>query len=453
MKLVHWIFGVCLFTASCDVVLNFNVGGSIRLAQILMVFICLAAGARIMQDGRVLWPRGATALALWVLVQFVFLPFCGVWSIGLIFVGLLVFTFASLLAVVQLYGQSDMIEPLMKMYLASFVFVAAYGLLQFFLPLIGVTAPFTQQWYIPGKLARINGFSFEPSYFVTYMVLGWITLVDLRISKAHIVEGRFWKWASIILTVAMFCSTSKLGWGIMILELVSRVIAPVWRAVKHMLGTGKILVWFPISRILAGVAILAVLVFGISSYLAKMKFDPVLFLSGTGLAGNAAHSLDSRAGDGYDTLAAFEDAPLAGHSIGGTAIYRASRQGIKVTGINDVRRFWGFPVILDVLLASGAVGVIPFLVFLYTSTIGAMRRARRYWPDERAKWLRALARAMIFEWLMLMADQNLFRVYLWFHFTMVILVAYHLEFAPAPEPLTPGPELSFFPTFEVTATL
>ena len=37
MKLMHWIFAVCLFTASCDLILNFDVGGSVRLCQILLV--------------------------------------------------------------------------------------------------------------------------------------------------------------------------------------------------------------------------------------------------------------------------------------------------------------------------------------------------------------------------------------------------------------------------------
>ena len=64
------------------------------------------------------------------------------------------------------------------------------------------------------------------------------------------------------------------------------------------------------------------------------------------------------------------------------------------------------------------------------------RQATRYWPEERAKWLRALARAMVFEWLLLFVDQNLLRTYLWFHFSMVTVVAYHLEFAPAPVPVS-----------------
>jgi hypothetical protein len=80
-------------------------------------------------------------------------------------------------------------------------------------------------------------------------------------------------------------------------------------------------------------------------------------------------------------------------------------------------------------------GFIPFLVFVYANTFGALRLATRHWPEERAKWLRALARAMIFEWLVLMTDQNLFRIYIWFHISMVAVVAYNLEFVRAPQPL------------------
>ena len=90
-----------------------------------------------------------------------------------------------------------------------------------------------------------------------------------------------------------------------------------------------------------------------------------------------------------------------------------------------------FLCLLDVFAASGLIGFIPFAIFLWTNTFGAYRFARQYLPSEEAKWLRALARAMILEWVLLLGDQNLFRLYLWFHFSMVTLVMYHLEYGPA----------------------
>ena len=454
MKIMHWIFAVCLFTASCDLILNFDVGGSVRLCQILLVFICLGAAARIVQDGRILWPRGATALSLWILSQFIFLPLCSNWTLGLMFFGLLLFTSIGVLAVVQLYGQSNMVERLMKVYLGSYVFIGIYGMVQFLLPLVGLSLPLTQQWYISGHLARVNGFSQEPSYFATYMVMGWITLLELRISKADIVQGRFWKVATIILTVVMLCSTSKLAWGIMIVELVSRAAPPLWHALKRLFRHGKLVIYLPGVRVLGVLAIVAIFSVASFRFLTQHNFDPLNLLGGSGIGGTAAHSLDTRVGDGVDTFEAFKDSPFIGRTLGGTAVYRGLRKGIVITNMEQARLEWGFPVILDVLLASGIIGFIPFLVFLYATTFGAMRLATRYWPEERAKWLRALGRAMIFEWLMLSADQNLFRVYLWFHVTMVLVVAYHLEFAPAlASPVLENSEVSFYPAFEAPATL
>ena len=236
MKLVQCIFGVCLFTASCDVILNFNLGGSLRLAQLLMILICLAGMARIIQDGRVLWPRGGTALMIWVFWQMACLPLSGTISVGLLFFSLLVFTVAGMFALVQLYGRSERLESLMKLYLASFLAVGGYGLLQAFGPLfLHVPLPYTEQWLIHGRLARVNGFSYEPSFFATYVFVGWIMLVDLRASKAVIAQGRWMKWATYGLSLALILSTSKTAWLGMALEGLARLSPVIWRASRRML--------------------------------------------------------------------------------------------------------------------------------------------------------------------------------------------------------------------------
>ena len=89
----------------------------------------------------------------------------------------------------------------MRAYLWSFVAVALYGLLQFFGPLLlHVTMPFTVQWIVHGRVARINAFSYEPSYYATYMFIGWAMLFQLRLSNAEITRGRTMKWATILVT-------------------------------------------------------------------------------------------------------------------------------------------------------------------------------------------------------------------------------------------------------------
>jgi hypothetical protein len=435
MRLVHWLVAMSFFTASFDVLLSFNLGGSLRLCQILMMLVCIAAIARMIQTGSVLWPRGSTALALWIFIQALFIPLSGVISIGFIFFAMLLFTVACLFALVQLYGQDNRIESLMRIYLLSYVFVACAGLVEFLLPLLHLGAPLVTQWIVHGRIPRINGFSYEPSYFATYLILGWIMLVELRFSKARITRGRGWKWATILVTAALFLSTSKTAWVFMLLELAARLTPPFLRAVRNLtrhLRQGKIMIHLPSRKIvLSGVIVFFVLLGG-GIFLSRFIKDPRIFLSGTGLGKQPAHSLNTRIDVASQTWEAYKQHPYLGRSLGGVSIYIASRDGIEVTTMEMVRHFWGFPVIMDVLVASGLFGIIPFLVFVYANTFGALRLATRHWPEERARWLRALARAMIFEWLLLMVDQNLLRVYLWYHFSMVAVVAYHLEFSPAP---------------------
>ena len=434
MRLAHWLVTIAFFAASFDTILNFNVGGVLRLSQVLMMGVCIIAFASMIQQGRILWPRGSTSLALWMFVQVLFLPLSGVMSIGLEFFALLLFTVVGIFAIVQLYGESPHIEFLMRVYLLSYVFVGAFGLVQFALPLLGLPPLLIQQWIVHGHLARINGFSYEPSYFATYLTMGWIMLIELRFSRARITQSPAWKWATILVTAALFLSTSKTAWVFMLVELFARLAPPVWRALRRLVAEvheGRIFVRLPRGHVLRNGLILAVILLVGARVVTKLVADPAIFLSGTGLASQPAHSLDTRLNVARQTWYAYKEHPFIGRSLGGVSVYIASRDGIAVTTMEGVRQFWGFPVLMDVLVASGLFGFIPFLVFLYANTIRPLHLAVRFWPEERAKWVRALARAMIFEWMLLMVDQNLIRVYLWFHIAMVAVVAYHLEFVPA----------------------
>ena len=287
MKLAHWLVAVSFFTASFDVLLNINIGGSLRFCQVLMIGVCIAAFARMIQDGRVLWPRGSSALALWLVVQAMFIPLSGVMTIGIEFFVLLLFTVVCVLAVVQLYGQSEHIEALMRVYLLSYVFVAVFGLVQFALPLLGLPSLFVRQWIAHGRVARISGFSYEPSFFATYLIMGWIMLVELRSSNARITQGRYWKWATIVVTAALFLSTSKTAWVFMLLEAAVRFAPPLGRTLWRMAGEarrGKVSFRAPTRKFATRALILGVVVLICAGIVSRLVKDPYVFLSGSGLA-------------------------------------------------------------------------------------------------------------------------------------------------------------------------
>jgi hypothetical protein len=439
MKFANWMIGICLFTASFDIILTVNLGGSVRFTQMVMLLFCFAAMAKMLQERRLLWPRGGTALVLWIAWLCFFLPQAGSWLVGLQMFGLLVYSAAGVFAVVQVYGRSTHIEWLMKIYMASFVFIMAIGLMQFALPLIGLHSFYVTEWVLHGKLARINGFTQEPSYYATYMILGWIMMVELHVSKARIARGRWWGLATILITIALFLCTSKAGWAVMLIEILARSSVFAWRGLRYLalqVSEGRLRLPLPRRSRFAKLVLSLCLLLAVSIPSAQWLFkhvDPLDFLNGSGLANTPAHSFDIRSRDTAKTWRAIKDHPMIGRSLGGVSVEIAANYGVHVTSMDVARRWWGFPVLLDVLAASGVFGFIPFLIFLYANTVGAYRLANRYMPDERAKWLRALARAMIFEWLMLLVDQNILRVYLWYHFAMLAAVAYHLVHMPVLE--------------------
>ena len=74
MRYLHPLVLLALLTSSFDLILVFNVGGTLRLAQLLLVVFVLAAMGWIVQQQRVLWPRGGYAMALYLVEGALGLP-------------------------------------------------------------------------------------------------------------------------------------------------------------------------------------------------------------------------------------------------------------------------------------------------------------------------------------------------------------------------------------------
>ncbi len=428
MKLIHWLFALCLFTASFDIFLVFQLGGTVRFAQLVMILVCVGALAKAAQGGRINWPAGSRWLGLWCLVQVVFLPMSVDLDFSLRYLLFLFYTVGCFLAVVHLYGDSVYIERLMKAYLWSFVFVASFGIFQMATPLLHLGRYLVTQWILQDRLARINGFCYEPSYYATYMMPGWIMMVDLRHSGAKLTAAPKWRWLTIFVGTALFLSTSKTAWGFMILEGAARGLPRLLRwagGMQRRLAAGRLIVRIPragyVLLIVAGIALAAT---GLIALNRVINLNT--FLAGSGLNNTAAHSVNIRHGQFEETVSVFEEHPFLGRSLGGVSSRLSERHGVP----NDGKTYLGFPVLMDLLAASGVIGVIPFLLFLWANTVGLFGTIRARWSDERAKWLRALIRGTIYLWMVLTVDQNVLRIYLWFHMSIVAAVALHLASVP-----------------------
>jgi O-antigen ligase len=146
----------------------------------------------------------------------------------------------------------------------------------------------------------------------------------------------------------------------------------------------------------------------------KITKDLAVLAAGTGLYGTAAHSVNDREKSLSNTIAVFEKSPLVGYSLGGVATAIAVEHGTLVAGNSDAKHNEGGSVIVEVLAASGIIGVIPFLLY-FGVLIGKPLSVSRRVGTQAGTVLAALTWAFLMELLILQFNQNILRAYLWFH--------------------------------------
>ena len=103
------------------------------------------------------------------------------------------------------------LQILLKLYLASYAFVAAFGIVQFISPILGGPALLVEQWWLPGRVPRVNGFSYEPSYFATYLIMGLVCLGSLRRSGMAEYRSRAWTFVYLLIFLALLICFSRMG--------------------------------------------------------------------------------------------------------------------------------------------------------------------------------------------------------------------------------------------------
>lgn len=414
LDVVKLLFILAVFSTSFDIFLVFNLGFNFRVSQVfLLVPIMYAVALFIMR--RVTWPLGFVPLLVWVCFILIFIPNTdfvlrsvgyGLW---LIFSVLLIF------AAVQIFNTYPKALLLVQWYLYSFVFVAAFGLFQFVSPALGLGEPLIQQWWFPGVLPRINGFSYEPSYFATYLVMGWVVCMYLLKHRSSLM-GRQQLWfISAFIALAIVLSSSRMGWIVMALWFAQYPALFFIRLLK-----GRLHKRFFIYSII----IFSIVALMVSSMLFVLGKDRIAFLlAGIGLMGESAHSVVERSQNLADVFAIFLKSPVIGYSLGGLSSAIGNLHGVDVSDLELAKLYEGNAVFPQVLAASGIVGFIPFMLYVILLIQKPYRLARKAFL-EQSKLLRAMVWALIFEFLILQLNQNILRVYLWMHIA-ILSALYH----------------------------
>lgn len=414
---------VLFFTSSFDVFLSVNLGPTVRVAQ-LFALLLVAAALFASKLGRTMEvPLGGWFLIAWWGVQLAFVPVADFWEKSLSYCVWLALNIALLFAMVNLFaGDPERLRRLLRLYLLSFVFVAVFGIVQFALPLAGGPGLLVQQWWLPGSVPRVNGFSYEPSYYASYLIMGFVCLGSLR--RVGVAPFRTWAWtlAYLVEFVALILCSSRIGIAFALLELATAPLGGLWRTIR----SPRRVLGFHVSvvKILASAAALGAVTFAVAWTADWVREDQEtvrVLVNGTGLLGTGAHSVAEREDHLDSTLQTIADHPWIGQSLGGVTEAVASYSGVRPMNFEEAKYFEGQSIFAEAVAAGGVPGSIPFFCFLAVAFAAPLRLARRA-PPLYAAWLRALAYALAFELAILQFNQNILRLYLWVHIAVLAVV-------------------------------
>ena len=406
MSRIFKILIFLIFTlSSFDIFLNINLGGFNVRACYLLVFIFLFLYAFAYRDAGSLRFLGGAAFAGWCIFLLIF-----VWNsplpnrnIGyLAWLGFNCFTCYGIYKFVR----RNPAESVIRLYLLSFFVLALAGLMQFTLSQFGVHVLVTMWWDFE-RTARVNAFSYEPSYYASYLLIGFVFLYLSQRQKIFYFSRKFQILILASLVTAIFLSTSRMGILFMLSILSYDFIRMIFRAITT----------FRIS--LLNFVISMLLLLSLAGVITRILLDDELrvrYLAGTGLESTAAHSREVRQEQVLNVWKIFAKSPVVGYSLGGIAPNIALMNRVVPRTVEECKDFEGLNVLLEVLAASGIIG-FPFFAFwlfqLFYAGFGLAGKLKKQSFHRESVILYGLCAALITELLILSFSQNILRPYLW----------------------------------------
>ncbi|MBV8864762.1 MAG: hypothetical protein JO210_05110 [Acidobacteriaceae bacterium] len=326
-------------------------------------------------------------------------------------------------SLVQLFGDSvRSVLTVLRWYTYSFALVAIFGIIQFLLPFLGVRGLLVTQWWIPDVLARVNGFSYEPSYFATYLLIGFVFTGSLRKNLSSLLPARTLLAIYWLIAIGIVLSSSRMGIFFMLIDIFLSQLRP-WRSfladfLRLRIASCKLR---PLIPSFLSIALISVIASGTSLAIENNPAIALMFLNGTGISDTAAHSVVQRENTLEETFTVFIQHPVIGRSLGGVSVAIAGLEGVKVQSFEASKDFEGMSVFAEALAASGVIGIIPFICFLIVTFREPLRLARVAAPFYTVL-LHALLRSLLFAWAILQFNQNMLRPYLWTHLAILAMV-------------------------------
>lgn len=418
---VGGLVGLAFITASFDVVGSVRVGGAtVRFFNLLQIVLVSVAALTLLGRDRI-----PVSLARYFgAVLGAGLCFCAIdaysavaWAveggkgIGYSAWFALNVSFVSAGILIGAFGLGP--AAILNLYMVSFLTAAGIALVQLVLGLGGVDF-FTAQWIVDQRVPRLNGFSYEPSYFSTYMLTGFVLSSELwyRLPKG---QASLVRVTSIVTGLMILLSTSRMG-------ILCAVAYAAGRLALIQFDRGA-----SVIQKLAGALSAAVFVASLAVLAVLVAMSDELFFyvfNGLGLDGTADHSVSERSTLMRATYDVFASSPLFGVGTGNVGVYADGFRGDAMAGRRAAEQLTGLNITLETLAGMGVFGfaaIVLFVVFVFNRLSAILTKSHVE---------RHIFNALLLSFLSLIAilqlNQNILRAYLWTHLFVVTSYAGHL---------------------------
>lgn len=416
------IFSIFVF-APFDILLNIKIFGfSFRLVNFLVgIFIILG---------------GLVVIKEYLNQKKIYLP---LWLILFIIVGILnsIFIVNSILIIrgilysvwfwmfivmlfifVNLYNKIS-IETLIKLYIFSFVIHSVFGIIQQILFYNLEIELFMTQ---PG---RANGFTYEPSYYLTYLSPSLVLAIFYSIfSKPEIKSSILYYLSVGLILSAILFSTSKIFIVIFLLTfafiLIFGVLIYLNNSLKKKLS--EITRWWVYIIIFLTITLVIVYLLILITPLLSQKEVSLIEKIEKINREKESTSFGPRIEVMKKTLKVAIDNIIFGTSLGGVAPHIAKNSGIIPKTNSDVKDYEGMSIYLEILAGVGIIGFILFaLAFLKLIYDGVLVSFKLLNKEKTLEFgiIFGLISGLVIEMIVLSFNQNVLRFYFWNHIAIL----------------------------------
>lgn len=405
---------VAVLFASGDVWPVFHIGFTFRLAQFCIIaaaiFLLAIRDLRIRSFPGIGW---LYAFCVWIAVT---LPASLYLERSLAYVVWTVADAMIVLVFVQCFRERADVLNLFKWALVSYVILSLFGIFQFLLYWRGIDL-FVREWWIKGRIARINGLSYEPSYYATYLIPGWVASFYLIERRAKFPSHQLQWLCFLTTTVALLLCSSRMGYLMMAMWGLFRGVLQPMRALIHGAVRRNRL-----RTSLAGVSAFLLFIIGGIRYRRRLlelaAALPFLF-SGLGILGHSAQSAGTRLESLARTWRAFVQHPVIGTGIGALPVDIAGQTDQGIYNLHEAKKFEGMSIAVEVLASTGIVGAAIVLGLVF-SVLRAYRRSRAGAEPWQRLVLSAQGWGLLWMLLMLQMNQNFLRIYIFVDLAILI---------------------------------